>query len=86
LTIILEDQPKVPWLTLHQTLQSYKATHVDDIAIVATRPAEYMYMIKQEFLVWNKEDSPSNYLGNDLKMKGEWLQVANNKNISKKKY
>jgi hypothetical protein len=80
LTIILEDQPKVPWLTLHQTLQSYKATHVDDIAIAATRPAEYtMYsMIEQEFLVWNKEESPSNYLGNDLKMRGEeWLHVSN---------
>jgi Reverse transcriptase (RNA-dependent DNA polymerase) len=55
----------------------YIATHVDDIAIAATRPAEYMYMIKQEFLVRNKEDSPSYYLGNDLKMKGDRLHISN---------
>jgi hypothetical protein len=47
----------------------YIATHVDDIAIAALRPAEYMNMIaEQEFLVHNKEDSPSYYLGNDLKL------------------
>jgi hypothetical protein len=55
----------------------YIATHVDDIAIAATRPAKYMYMIEQEFLVRNKEDSPSYYLGNDLKMKGDWLHISN---------
>jgi hypothetical protein len=52
----------------------YIATHVDDIAIAATRPAEYMNMIEQDFLVRNKEDSPSYYLGNDLKMKGDRLR------------
>jgi hypothetical protein len=46
----------------------YIATHVDNIAIAALRPAEYMHMIEQEFLVRNKEDSPSYYLGNDLKL------------------
>jgi hypothetical protein len=29
----------------------YIATHMDNIAIAATRPAEYMNMIEQEFLV-----------------------------------
>jgi hypothetical protein len=53
------------------------ATHVDDIAIAATRPAEYMNMIEQEFLVRNKEDSPSYYLGNDLKMKGDCIHISN---------
>jgi hypothetical protein len=56
---------------------NYIATHVDDIATAATRPAKYMYMIEQEFLVRNKEHSPSYYLGNDLKMKGDWLHISN---------
>jgi hypothetical protein len=55
----------------------YIATHVDDIAIAAMRPAEYMNLIEQEFLVRNKEDSPSYYLGNDLKMKNNRLHVSN---------
>jgi hypothetical protein len=50
---------------------------VDDIAIAATRPAEYMNMIEQEFLVRNKEDSPSYYLGNDLKIKGDNIHISN---------
>jgi hypothetical protein len=57
----------------------YLATHVDDIAIAALRPAEYMNMIEQKFLVHNKEDSPSYYLGNDLKLHqdGHLLHVSN---------
>jgi Reverse transcriptase (RNA-dependent DNA polymerase) len=57
----------------------YIATHVDDIAIAAMRPAEYMNQIEQEFLVRNKEDSPSYYLGNDLQMKqgSKSLHVSN---------
>ena len=55
----------------------YIATHVDDIAIAAKRPAHYMDQIEQEFLVRNKEDSPSYYLGNDLKMHGTRLHVSN---------
>jgi hypothetical protein len=62
----------------------YIATHVDDIAIAALRPAEYMYMIEQEFLVRNKEDSPSYYLGNDLKFKpGTQLLHISNKTYIK---
>jgi hypothetical protein len=38
---------------------------VDNVAI-ATRPAEYMYIIEQEFLVQNKEDISSLNLGNDF--------------------
>ena len=55
----------------------YIATHVDDIAIAAKRPAQYMDQIEQEFLIRNKEDSPSYYLGNDLKMHGSRLHVSN---------
>ena len=55
----------------------YIATHVDDIAIAAMRPAEYTSRIEQEFLVKNKEDTPSYYLGNDLKMKENRLHVSN---------
>ena len=55
----------------------YIATHVDDIAIAAKRPAEYMNLIEQEFLVRNKEDSPSYYLGNDLKMRDNKLHISN---------
>jgi hypothetical protein len=61
---------------------NYLATHVDDIAIAAKRPAAYMDMIEQEFLVWNKEDSPSYYLGNDLKTK----PASNLLHISNKTY
>jgi hypothetical protein len=58
----------------------YFATHVDDIAIAAKRPAGYMDIIKQEFLVQNKEDSPSYYLGNNLKTKpGSNLIYISNK-------
>jgi hypothetical protein len=55
------------------------ATHVNDIAIAALRPAEYINMIEQEFLVCNKEDSPPYYLGNDLKLHqdGHLLHVSN---------
>jgi len=60
----------------------YIATHVDDIAIAAMRPAEYMNMIEQEFLVRNKEDSPSYYLGNDLQIK----QRSNLLHVSNKTY
>ena len=55
----------------------YIATHVDDIAIAAKRPAEYMSQIEHDFLVRNKEDSPSYYLGNDLKLIGNNLHVSN---------
>ena len=47
------------------------ATHVDDIAIAAKRPAKYMDQIEQEFLARDKEDSPSCYLGNDMKVCNE---------------
>jgi hypothetical protein len=60
------------------------ATHVDDIAIAALHPAEYMSMIEQEFLVRNKEDSPLYYLGNDLKLKpGNHLLHVSNKTYIK---
>jgi hypothetical protein len=58
----------------------YIATHVDDIIIAAKRPAEYMTQIEHEFAVRNKEDTPSYYLGNDVK------RVGNRFHISSKKY
>jgi hypothetical protein len=63
----------------------YIATHVDNIAIAALRPAEYMNMIEQEFLVRNKEDSSSYYLGNNLKLHqdGHLLHVSNKTYITK---
>jgi len=60
----------------------YIATHVDDIIIAAKRPIEYMTMIEQEFVVRNKEDSPSYYLGNNIKRKGKYLHVSNKKYIT----
>jgi hypothetical protein len=55
----------------------YIVTHVDDIAIAAKRTAEYMNQIEQEFQVRNKEDSPSYYLGNDLKLHRNMIHVSN---------
>ena len=40
----------------------YLATHVDDVVIAAKRPGTYMNQIEQEFMVRNKEDSPSFFL------------------------
>jgi len=59
----------------------YIATHVDDIAIAAKRPSEYMSLIEQEFTVRNKTESPSYYLGNDLKDKKGKLHISNEKYI-----
>ena len=39
-------------------------------------------MIEQEFMVRNKEDSPSYYLENDIKRKGKYLHVSNKKYIT----
>jgi hypothetical protein len=60
----------------------YIATHVDDLIIAAKNPGKYMNDIEQEFLIRNKSDSPSYYLGNDMK------SIHNNKymHISTKKY
>ena len=45
----------------------YVATHVDDIIIVSKNPSQYMIKLEQEFNVRNIEDSPSYYLGNNIK-------------------
>ena len=45
----------------------YLATHVDDIMVAAKRPMEYLHLIEQEFVLRNKEASPSYYLGADMK-------------------
>jgi hypothetical protein len=54
----------------------YIATHVDNIIIAAKRPSEYMAKIEQEFLVRNKEDSPSYYLGFNIKKVGKHLHIS----------
>jgi hypothetical protein len=61
------------------------AGYVDNIAIAALRPAEYRNMIEQEFWVRNKEDIPSYYLGNDLKLHqdGHLIHVLNKTYITK---
>ena len=61
---------------------NYIATHVDDIIIAAKRPIEYMAKIEQEFVVHNKEDSPSYYLGNGMKQWDGYLHVSNKKYIA----
>ena len=58
----------------------YIATHVDDIIIASKKPSEYMARIEQEFLVRNIEDSPSYYLGNDIR------RIENKVHVSSKKY
>ena len=45
----------------------YVATHVDDIIIVSKNPTQYMIKLEQEFNIRNIEDSPSYYLGNNIK-------------------
>ena len=59
----------------------YIATHVDDLIIAAKNPSMYMSQIEQEFLIRNKEDSPSYYLGNSIKQIPRKLL-----HISSKKY
>jgi hypothetical protein len=60
----------------------YIATHVDDIIIAAKRPAEeYMAQIEQEFLVRNKEDSPTYYLGSNIKKVNNYLHISSTKYI-----
>jgi hypothetical protein len=53
---------------------------VDDLIIAAKHPSKYMNDIEQEFLIRNKEDSPSYYLGNNIK------KVGNNLHVSTAKY
>jgi hypothetical protein len=59
----------------------YIATHVDDIIIAAKRPGIYMAKIEQEFLVRNKEDSPTYYLGSNIKKVGNYLHVSSSKYV-----
>ena len=61
----------------NHTGYDYIATHVDDIVITVLRPARYMDLIEQEFMVRNKEDSPSYYLENNLMFQGNRLQISN---------
>jgi hypothetical protein len=55
--------------------------HVDNIIIAAKRLAEYMARIEQEFLVRNKEDSPTYYLGSNIKKVDNYLHIAGMKHI-----
>ena len=54
----------------------YIATHVDDIICAAPDPSKYMSQIEQEFKVRDLSDSPSYYLGNDLKKLGDKMHVS----------
>ena len=62
----------------------YVATHVDDILIAARDPSKYMTKIEQHFLVRDISDTPSYYLGNNLKQ----VQVQNKTylHVSNRKY
>jgi hypothetical protein len=60
---------------------NYVATHADDIIIAARRPSEYMAKIEQEFLVRNKEDSPTYYLGSNIKKIGNYLHISSTKYV-----
>ena len=64
----------------HYDGYDYIATHVDDLIIASKKPSDYMAQIEQEFLVRNIEDSPSYYLGNDIK------RIKDKVHISSKKY
>lgn len=54
----------------------YIATHVDDIICAAKDPSKYMAQIEQEFKIRDLSDSPSYYLGNDLKKLGDKFHVS----------
>src|SRR6476469_6603821 len=41
-----------------------------------------MAAIEQEFMVRNKENSPSYYLGNEIKLKGKCLHISSGKYIN----
>ena len=61
----------------------YIASHVDDLLIASKRPQEIMAAIEHEFMLRNKEDSPSYYLGNDLRRTKEgYLHVSSKKYVT----
>jgi hypothetical protein len=72
------------WLKKSTTYNGYDyiATHVDDIIIAAGDPGSYMDDIEQEFALQNKSDSPSYYLGNDIKKVGKYLHILSKKYVS----
>ena len=54
-------------LSEDKTKYEYIATHVDYLIIATVEPQKYMVQIEQEIKVRNVEDTPSYYLGNDVK-------------------
>ena len=73
------------WMKINDEKNGYDyiATHVDDLIIVAKEPQHYMSMIEQEFVVRNIEDSPSYYLGNNLKkVLNKYLHISSSKYIT----
>jgi Reverse transcriptase (RNA-dependent DNA polymerase) len=73
------------WLTKSDKYDGYdyNATHVDDLIIAAKYPNIYIDEIEQEFLIRNKSDSPSYYLGNDIKQVGNTIHVSTVKYVTK---
>jgi hypothetical protein len=57
----------------------YMATHVDDIITASKQPGEYMAKIEQE--IHNKEDSPTYYLGSNIKKIGQHQHISSTKCI-----
>jgi hypothetical protein len=55
---------------------------VDDLIISAKNPNKYMNQIEQELLIRNKADSPSYYLGNDIKKVGKLLHISSKKYVN----
>jgi hypothetical protein len=60
---------------------NYIATHVNDIIIAAKITSECMARIEQEFLVRNMEDSPTYYLGSNIKKVDNYLHISSMKYI-----
>lgn len=60
----------------------YIATHVDDLIIASKNPGKYMNDVEQEFMIRNKADSPSYYLGNDIKTVGKYLHISTKKYVT----
>ena len=46
----------------------YITTHIDDFMIESKKPSKYMTTIQQDFLLRNIEESPSYYLGMEIKL------------------
>ena len=58
------------------------STHVDDFLIAAKNPGKYIKQIQKSFILRSVEDSPSYYLGTQIKRQNNLLHLSCGKYIT----